>query len=83
MSCPSAAPKGCLVLLNGAVAGKKAFAGKTIVVLRNVTRTFTVNLTSAATSRLNKKGGVLNVSALTALTSLSSVTKSVKLARRH
>jgi hypothetical protein len=83
VSCPSAAPKGCLVGLNGVVAGKKAFAAKTIVVMRNVTRTFTVNLTSAATSRLNKKGGVLNVSALTALSSLSSVTKSVKLAPRH
>jgi hypothetical protein len=83
VSCPVAAPKGCLVTLNGLIAGKKAFTSKTIVVMRNVTKTFTVALSNATTSRLNAKGGSLSVSALTAFSSLSSVTKSVKLARRH
>jgi hypothetical protein len=83
VSCPASAPKGCLVALNGVVAGRKAFASKTIVVLRNATRTFTVALSRATTARLNAKGGSLSVSALTAFSSRSAVTRSVKLARRH
>ena len=39
-------PKGCLVALDGVVAGKKAFAQKVFVVMRNVTQKVTVKLTS-------------------------------------
>lgn len=83
VSCPAAAPKGCLVTLSGVIAGKPAFAGKTIVVLRKVTKTITVTLSKATTSRLNKKGGAIKVSAATAFSSLSATTKTVRLTRRH
>ena len=65
VSCPSLAPKGCLVVLDGVVAGKKAFAQKAIVVMRNVKQTITVKLTSVVANRLKKKGGSLKVTART------------------
>jgi hypothetical protein len=83
VSCPTSAPKGCLVTLNGLIAGKKAFASKTFVVMRNVTRTYTMKLSKATAVSLNKRGGALSVSALTGLSTLSAVTKTVKLARKH
>ena len=83
ISCPAAAPKGCLVTLKGSVAGKRAFAGKTIVIKRNASKTLSVKLTTVVTRRLKKKGGTLKVSALTALSSLPATTKTVKIARRR
>jgi hypothetical protein len=81
VSCPAAAPKGCLVTLDGLVAGKKAFASKTVVVMRNITKTVTVKLTSVAGNRLKKSGGALKVTAATAFSTLSSVNKTVKVAK--
>jgi hypothetical protein len=82
ISCPSSAPKGCLVTLDGAVGGMKAFVGvKPFVLMRNLTTTKTINLRKAAATRLKRKGGALKVSALTSFSTLAAVTKTVKLAR--
>ena len=81
VSCPSTAPKGCLVTLDGTAAGKKAFTKKTVVIVRNVKKTFTVKLTSTVAKRLKKKGGSVKVTAQTALSSLRlGVSKTVKVA---
>ena len=82
VSCPSIAPKGCYVALSGVVAGKRAFTPlKPFVLLRNASQTFTVKLNSSTTKRLKKKGGSLKVTALTYFSSLSSASKSVKVAK--
>ena len=81
VSCPASAPKGCLVTLDGVVAGKKAFAQKALVVMRNVKQTVTVKLSSVAANRLKKKGGSLKVSARTVNGSLASISKTVKVAK--
>jgi len=81
VSCPSIAPKGCLVMLSGVVAGKKAFTFKPFILLRNVSQTFTVKLSKTATTRLKKKGGALKVTAATSFSTLGSVSKSVRVAK--
>ncbi len=81
VSCPALAPKGCLVTLDGVVAGKKAFAQKVFVVMRNVKQTVTVKLTSAAAKRLKTKGGSIKVSARTVNGSLASISKTAKVAK--
>jgi hypothetical protein len=81
VSCPATAPKGCLVTLDGLVAGRQAFTQKAVVVLRSVKQSVTVKLTSAAASRLKKKGGSLTVSAKTVNASLAAISKSVKVAK--
>ena len=82
VSCPSIAPKGCYVALSGVVAGKRAFTPpKPFVLLRNASQTFTVKLNSSTAKRLKKKGGALKVTALTYFSTLSSVSKSVKVAK--
>jgi len=83
VSCPAAAPAGCVVTLKGVLAGKKAFAGKRFILLRKAKRTFTMKLSTAATRRLKKKGGSLKVSALTMFSSLPTTTKTVRVARKR
>jgi len=81
VSCPASAPKGCLVTLNGVVAGKKAFAQKQVIVLRNAKKAFTVKFTKVAANRLKKKGGSLKVTALTSFSTLAATAKTVKVAK--
>jgi hypothetical protein len=82
ISCPAIAPKGCLVTLDGAVGGQKAFAGvKPFVLMRNLSITRTIRLSKAAATRLRSRGGALKVSALTSFSTLAAVTKTVKVAR--
>jgi len=81
LSCPAAAPKGCLVTLKGVLAGRKAFTTKTIIVMRNRKKTFSVKLAKASTKRLKKKDGSLKISARTAFSSTPSTIKRVKIAR--
>lgn len=81
ISCPAIAPRGCLVTLRGVVAGKKAFKLKPFILVRNVSRTFTVKLGRTTTSRLRKKGGSMKVTAATSFSTLRAVSKSVKVAR--
>ena len=69
------------MVLDGIVAGKKAFAQKVFVVLRNVTQKVTVKLAPVAANRLKKKGGSLKVSAKTVNGTLAMVSKSVKVAK--
>jgi hypothetical protein len=78
LACPGSAPKGCLVAIDGVVAGKKAFAQKAVVVMRNVTHTLTVKLTSSVAKRLKTKGGSLRISARTVNASLGAISKTVK-----
>jgi hypothetical protein len=81
VSCPAAAPVGCVVTLKGVVAGRKAFAGKPFVLLRKAKRTLTTKLSGATTRHLKKKGGSLRVSALTMFSTLPTTTKTVRVAR--
>jgi hypothetical protein len=81
VSCPSLAPKGCLVVIDGAIGNAKAFAQKVVVVMRNVRQSVAVKLTTVTGNRLKKKGGSLKVTAKTVNGTLSAVTSSVKVAR--
>ena len=83
LSCPAAAPKGCVVKLKGAISGRKAFAAKQIVMLRNTRKTLTMKLTSASSKRLTKKGGSLKASAATSFSTLAPASKTVKVTRKR
>ncbi|HEV7804696.1 MAG TPA: hypothetical protein VGO80_02670 [Solirubrobacteraceae bacterium] len=80
ITCPAMAPKGCLVTLNGTVAGKR-FAVKPFVLMRTLNRTVTVRFSQAVATRLKQEGGALKVSSLTSFSSLAAATKTVKVAR--
>lgn len=81
VTCPAAAPKGCLVRVSGQLAGKRAMAAKDMLLLRNTSKTVRVKLVSSATKRLRKKGGTLRLSARTVQSTLGTATKSAKVAK--
>ena len=83
LSCPATAPKRCVVKLKGAISGRRAFASKQIVMLRNTRKTLTMKLTSASSKRLTKKGGSLKASAATSYSSLAAASKTVKVTRKR
>ncbi|MBA3327583.1 MAG: hypothetical protein H0T43_04700, partial [Solirubrobacterales bacterium] len=81
LTCPAAAPKGCLVKVNAQVAGKRAAKGKWALLLRNTSQTVKMRLTSTAAKRLRTKGGAVRMSARTYLTSMSTVSKTFRVKR--
>ncbi len=81
VACPASAPKGCLVKLSGKVAGQRAMPAMTVALPRGSTTPVTVKLNRSTAKRLKKKGGSVQFTAHTALSSLSSVSKSVKVKR--
>ena len=81
ITCAATAPKGCLVNVSAKVAGKKAMRAVTMALPRGASTPVTVTLSKSTTKRLKTKGGSLSITAKTALSSLSSATKTLKVKR--
>jgi hypothetical protein len=81
LSCPPSAPRGCLVKVSGAIAGEPAIPGVMMALPRGASTPVTVKLTKSATKRLLKKGGFVQFTAQTALSSLPASTQAVKVDR--
>jgi Mg/Co/Ni transporter MgtE len=78
LSCPASAPKGCLVQLSAKIAGQKAIRTTTVALASGKSSPVTVTLSKSTTKRLKKKGGSLQVTAKTALSTLAASTQTVK-----
>ena len=81
VACAATAPKGCLVKVSAQAAGKTAGRAKTLALLRGRSTTITVKLSKSTTRRLKSRGGTLKVTAQTALSSLPSATRTLKVKR--
>ncbi len=81
LSCPAIAPKGCLVQVSGKVAGRRAMPALLTALPKGTSSPVTVKLAKSAARRLRTKGGSLRLSAQTALSSLPTATKTVKVKR--
>lgn len=81
LSCPTSAPKGCLVQLSAKIAGQKAILATTVALPSGRSSPVTVTLSKSTTTRLKKKGGSLTITAKTALSTLGSATETVKVKR--
>lgn len=80
VTCSGAAPKGCLMRVQGKVGGSKALQ-KDYLLARNSSQTSKVKLTSAAAKRLRTKGGSLALTTITVQSSLAPARKTVKVAK--
>jgi hypothetical protein len=81
LRCPAIAPKGCLVQVSGRVAGRRAARPQLLALVKGTSARVSVKLSRSAARRLRTKGGSLRLSAQTALSSLPTVTKTVKVKR--
>ena len=78
LSCPRTAPIGCLVRLGAKIAGQKAMRNMMLALPGGRSTNVTVTLSKSTARRLRAKGGTLRVTATTALSTLGSMTQSVK-----
>jgi hypothetical protein len=81
LTCASTAPKGCLVKVSAKVAGKTAMRSTTLALPRGKSTPVTITLSKSTTRRLKTKGGSLKITARTALSSLPSATRTLKVKR--
>jgi len=81
LTCASTAPKGCLVKVSAKIAGKSAMRSVTVVLPRGKSSSVRVTFSKSTTRRLKKKGGTLKITAKTALSSLPSATRTLKVKR--
>ena len=81
LTCASTAPKGCLVKVSAKIAGKSVMRSMTVVLPKGKSSPITVTLSKSTTRRLKAKGGSLKITAATALSSLPSATRTLKVKR--
>jgi hypothetical protein len=81
LTCAATAPKGCLVKVSAKIAGKSVMRTMTLVLLRGKSAPISVSLSKSTTRRLKAKGGSVKITAATALSSLPSATRTLKVKR--
>ncbi len=81
LTCAAGAPKGCLVKVSAKIAGRTAMRSTTVVLPRGRSAPVTVTLSRSTTKRLKRKGGSLKIVAQTALSSLPSASRTLKVKR--